>query len=158
MRTFRLPNDAGEVVFSESALGHMYECAQRRLYSKEAGGQLFSPNPHHGAVSITHATGPYRQDKRSRTKFIMEEGQANIDRYAHFQQGRHAVGLWHTHPETTPRPSTQDEQTTRLYLKSFEGSMDGFLLVIIGNSGFPPSMSVWLASTNSFNSWIELKE
>lgn len=88
----------------------------------------------------------------------MAEGRANNDRHVQFKDGRYAVGLWHTHPEHWPRPSGQDEQTTRAYLESFQGDMTGFLLVILGNAGVPPTMTVWLASKNSFASWVKLRE
>lgn len=158
MRLFKLPDGGGQVVFTDSTLRHMYEFAQRRFYSKESGGQLFSPNPHHEFVEITHATGPYPEDKRSRSTFVMAEGRANNDRHVHFKDGRYAVGLWHTHPEHWPRPSSQDEQTTRAYLEGFQGDMTGFLLVILGNAGVPPAMTVWLATKNSFASCVELSE
>jgi len=72
--------------------------------------------------------------------------------------GKHAIGLWHTHPEAKPLPSTQDYNTTREYLEAFNGMMDGFLLIILGNSGNPLNMAVWMVTMKSNGEWIQLEE
>lgn len=144
-RKFELPDSEGAVVFSGAVLMHMYRWAQRRFYDREAGGQIFSPAPHVGLVEVSHASGPNPDDRRGRHSILWDVDQANQDRLVHFAEGRHAVGLWHTHPEARPKPSGQDEQTTRQFLDAFSGSMKGFLLVIVGNKGTPPNITVWLA-------------
>lgn len=68
------------------------------------------------------------------------------------------MGLWHTHPESKPTPSRIDIKTTVDYLKAFNGQAVGFLLVIIGNKGLPPNITVWLATNLSDNSLIRLEE
>lgn len=157
-RTFQLPDGAGAVAFPADVLNHMYKFAQRRFYCSEAGGQLFSPGPHHAVVHVTHVSGPNSRDVRCRHGVLWNIEQANRDRQVHFSDGRHPVGLWHTHPEPNPSPSGQDERTTRQFLQGFEGSMAGFLLVIIGNKGETPNMAVWLAKDGTHKSWIELNE
>ena len=82
----------------------------------------------------------------------------NKDRENYFSLGYYAVGLWHTHPESIPTPSTKDRDTTHEYLKAFNGEMEGFLLVTIGNKGTPLNMSVCMASTDPKIIWVELKE
>ncbi|NHZ83963.1 hypothetical protein F2P44_32570 [Massilia sp. CCM 8695] len=157
-RKFRLPDGAGTVAFPPSVLNHMYQFAQRRFFAREAGGQLFSPNPEHINVEVTHVSGPNPGDSRSRHGIIWHIGQANMDREKHFASERHAVGLWHTHPEEHPMPSAQDEKTTRQFLEGFHGTMTGFLLIIIGNKGDLPNMAVWLARDGTYQSWIPLVE
>lgn len=157
-RKFRLPDGAGSVAFPPSVLDHMYQFAQRRFFAREAGGQLFSPNPDHCDVEVSHVTGPNSGDARSRHGVMWHIGQANMDRQMHFACGRHAIGLWHTHPEEHPTPSSQDEKTTRQFLEGFHGVMTGFLLVIIGNKGDIPNMAVWLAKGGGHQSWISLVE
>lgn len=157
-RKFRLPDGAGSVAFTPSVLDHMYQFAQRRFFAREAGGQLFSPNPEDIDVAVTDVSGPNSGDIRSRHGVVWHIGQANMDRQKHFARERHAVGLWHTHPEEHPAPSAQDEKTTRQFLKGFHGTMTGFLLVIIGNKGEIPNMAVWLAKDGAHQSWIPLVE
>ena len=157
-RRFRLPENRGILVFSVDVLKHMYKYAQTSFWSREAGGQLFTMNPEQSLIQISLATGPYRQDWRTRWSFHPDVNKATDDRYQHFANGLHAVGLWHTHPEVYPTPSDSDKTTTWQYLEAFQGEMDGFLLVIVGNQESPPNLAVWLAWAKSEKSWIQLSE
>jgi len=157
-RLFYLPDGAGYVLFDELVLTHMYGYAQTRWLDREAGGQLFSHSPHDSAVIITHATGPHRSDVRRRHAFIPDPRRATADRHSHFAEGRHAVGLWHTHPEANPTPSEQDRITAMDYLDAFEGAMKGFLLVILGNQGCPLHLALWLARADHRSTWRKLAE
>ena len=157
-RTFLLPDNRGEVVFVCDVLQHMYHHAQTRFWHKEAGGQLFSKVPHQSSVILSVATGPYPKDSRSRHNFIPDLPLATSDRHIQFKLGKHAVGLWHTHPEAFPSPSIQDYNTTREYLEAFNGMMDSFLLVILGNYGDPLNMVVWMATMKPIGAWNQLKE
>lgn len=155
---FYLPNQAGVLVFMEPALDHMYQYAQHHFFQKEAGGQLFSPAPERPDVLIDVATGPNRGDTRRRHGFVPDVEQATRDRYHQFAIERHVVGLWHTHPEPVPSPSSQDLQTARDYLMAFGSSMDGFLLVTLGNAGVPLNMAVWLVHRSLAESGVLLSE
>lgn len=157
-RQFELPNNRGLICFSPEVLEHMYSYAQTRCYKTEAGGQIFSHAPENKEVSIHIATGPHSTDRRSRRGFYPDPRMTNKDRENYFSLGYYAVGLWHTHPESIPTPSTKDRDTTHEYLKAFNGEMEGFLLVTIGNKGTPLNMSVCMASTDPKIIWVELKE
>lgn len=157
-RTFLLPEQRGVVVFSNAVLARICGYAQTRWWQREAGGQLFSATPHQARVVVSDATGPHVRDARSRHAFVPDPTTATRDRNERFGQGQHAVGLWHTHPEAVPSPSHQDRTTTREYLEAFEGAMDGFLLVTLGNEGTPLNMSVWLATASPRNTWTQLPE
>lgn len=157
-RMFYLPGGAGYVLFGDSVLRHMYQHAQTRWFHREAGGQLFSPAPHDTAVMVNHATGPNSKDIRRRHAFIPDAAQATADRQSHFNEHRYAVGLWHTHPEPYPTPSSQDRETAVEFLNAFEGAMSGFLLVILGNAGAPMNMAVWVAQSDWGVNWLRLAE
>jgi len=157
-RTFLLPHNRGHIIFGDKVLKHMYQHAQRRVCHREAGGQLFSPGPHESLVVVSVASGPHSRDIRSRHNFVPDLPSANRDRQIQFNLGKHAIGLWHTHPESYPSPSSQDYNTTREYLDAFNGMMDGFLLVILGNCGNPLNMVVWMATKNQIGSWVRLEE
>ena len=157
-RAFRHPGNNGVVVFSPEVLAHMYGHAQRGYFAREAGGQLFSPVVHRPVVEVTHSTGPNPGDRRSRHKIDWDVAQADADRATHFANGRHVIGLWHTHPEANPSPSGQDEKTTRQFLDALEGNMQGFLLIIVGNKGETPNMGVWVAQVGPRKSWVRLIE
>lgn len=157
-RTFLLPDNRGYVLFTDLVLQHMYRHAQIHFWQREAGGQLFSPAPHESAVVVSVATGPQPRDLRGRHLFVPDLRSATDDRRRQFEQGRHAVGLWHTHPEPSPSPSAQDYETTLKYLEAFHGAMNGFLQTILGNHGNPLNMAVWVASTEQNGTWTRLKE
>jgi len=157
-RYFILPNGLGKLQFTGAVLEYIHSYAQLRRNDKEAGGQLFSKSPHKKLVVISLATGPHSDDVRTVTKFNPCVRKLNEDRVQLFKEGFHAVGLWHTHPEPIPHPSSNDRITTIKYLKAFEGEMSGFIQVIIGNHCLNNNMCVWLASTDKKNSWVKLKE
>lgn len=131
------------VLFTTDALAHMYTHAQRRLWHKEAGGELFANDPDAAGLVITTATGPNPRDRRSRCSWNPDIETADQDRQQQFVHGRHAVGLWHTHPESFPAPSGRDRQTAHDYLDAFHGKRKRYLMVTFGNSGNPPNIAVW---------------
>ncbi|WP_423680480.1 Mov34/MPN/PAD-1 family protein [Undibacterium sp. WLHG33] len=157
-RIFNMPDGSGLLVFTETVLEHMYHFAQVGWLHREAGGQLFCAEPHLTDILIDAVTGPNSKDMRRRCAFIPNVAQANVDRHHQFAAGRHAVGLWHTHPERFPTPSLQDLQTAREYLDAFTLKMDGFLLVVLGNYGSPLEIAVWLVHNKYSRTGVRLTE
>ncbi|CAB1261383.1 hypothetical protein G6355_12560 [Vibrio cholerae] len=157
-RYFTLPNGAGTLQFTSSVLEHIYRYAQVNKNDKEAGGQLFSKNPHEQLITISIVTGPNPNDIRSVNHFNPNLRQLNNDRKRLFNDGFHAIGLWHTHPEPIPHPSDDDRITTLKYLEACNGELTGFIQVIVGNRKSPESLGIWLASTDKNNRWVKLKE
>lgn len=143
IRIFFYPDSKRYVLFAEHALEHMYAHAQRRPWQKEAGGEIFSAAPDASGLIITTVAGPNVGDRRSRYGWNPDTAASDLNRQAEFALGRHAVGLWHTHPEASPSMSSQDRETTHQYLDAFLGQRSQYLMVIIGNSGKPPAMRVW---------------
>ncbi|WP_460152959.1 Mov34/MPN/PAD-1 family protein [Pseudomonas sp. S2_B07] len=157
-RIFFYPDNRQYVLFTDHALVHMYAHAQRRLWQKEAGGEIFSSEPDSNGLIISNAMGPNPTDHRRRHAWNPDVKASDRNRQSEFEQHRHAVGLWHTHPESTPSPSWRDEKTTWEYLDSFQGDRIRYLMVIIGNRGSIPGMAVWVASGQSSRDWLQLGE
>lgn len=155
-RIFFYPGNESYVMFTEQTQLHMYAHAQRRFWQKEAGGEIFSNEPYASALVISSAHGPSTKDYRSRCSWNPDTFASDINRNDEFAHRRHAVGLWHTHPEKTPLYSTRDRQTTVEYLNSFYGDRSRYLMVIIGNGGRIPAMGVWVAT--AAGGWIKLRE
>jgi proteasome lid subunit RPN8/RPN11 len=158
IRIFFFPDSTRYVLFTEQALTHMYAHTQRWPWQKEAGGEIYAAAPDAAGLAITAATGPNPHDRRSRYSWNPDIRSADMDRQNQFALGRHAVGLWHTHPEPMPTPSGQDRQTTSEYLEAFQGDRGRYLMVVIGNRGTPPAMSVWVSSQVDRLRWLELRE
>lgn len=152
-----LPGSAHYALFTQPVLDHMYSHAQRKWWQKEAGGEIFSRVPYSTGLVIDSVAGPNPKDRRSRYGWNPDCRSADTDRLNQFQLGLHAVGLWHTHPEPEPKPSAQDCKTTFEYLDSFNKTRSRYLMVIIGNRGAPPAMSVWIALDGE-GSWVQLQE
>ena len=155
-RVFKLPGAAWDLTITEDALRHMYAHRQTGRNSKEAGGQLFCPNPHEVHVVVQKATGPYRSDKSGYARFELDPKRANDDRTAHFAQGLHCVGLWHSHDQANPRPSPTDRSAAANHLRATMGELTGFLLLTLGSGGEPPPLSVFVSSNSE--EWLELQE
>lgn len=135
----------------------MYSKVQRRLWHKEAGGEIFTHDVEASGLIITAASGPNSGDVRRRNSWNPDTEAADQDRQKQFLLGRHAIGLWHTHPESSPIPSLQDRRTTMEYLKAFKGERPQYLMVILGNLGNPPNITVWVANQD-LHTWTELEE
>lgn len=157
-RIFFYPDNSQYVLFTDHVLAHMYRHAQRWLWQKEAGGEIFSSEPDSHGLIISNAVGPSPADHRRRNAWNPDVKASDRNRKTQFEQYRHAVGLWHTHPESTPLPSWRDQQTAWEYLDSFEGDRSRYFMVIIGNRGSVPAMTVWVAIGQSSRDWKELSE
>ncbi|ASD20694.1 Mov34/MPN/PAD-1 family protein [Pseudomonas aeruginosa] len=153
-----LPGGSRYVLFTQPVLDYMYSHAQRRWWQKEAGGEIFSRVPDSSGLIIDTVAGPNPNDRRSRHSWNPDCLAGDADRLSQFQQGLHAVGLWHTHPEPVPQPSARDRETTIDYLKAFNKERSRYLMVIIGNRGTPPTMSVWITLQERRGSWVQLQE
>ncbi|WP_446731554.1 Mov34/MPN/PAD-1 family protein [Pseudomonas sp. OTU5201] len=157
-RIFFYPDNTRYVLFTDQALSYMYAHAQRRPWQKEAGGEIFSSEPHSSGLVINTATGPNPSDYRRRGAWNPDTKASDRNRQIEFTHNRHVVGLWHTHPERFPSPSGRDQKTTWEYLDSFQGDRSRYLMVIIGNQGRIPSMAVWVASYQPRGEWAQLSE
>jgi integrative and conjugative element protein (TIGR02256 family) len=157
-RIFFYPDFRRYVLFTADVLDHMYAHAQRQFWQKEAGGEIYTVDPDAHGLIITTATGPNPGDRRGRHSFNPNIDAATQDRERQFAQGRHAVGLWHTHPEARPTPSGRDRRATEEYLDAFRDDRGRYLMVILGNRGDPANMAVCSAELNDWSRWIELTE
>lgn len=157
-RTFFSPDRTSYVLFTEGVLRHMYGYAQRKAVQTEAGGEIYSPRPYAPGLLVDTVTGPHRRDHRSRYSYNPDAKAATQAREKEYERDRHAVGLWHTHPEPMPHPSGLDRTTTEDYLRSFAGKRFRYLSVIIGNLGETPSMTVWSAEERGdWQCWDEFR-
>ena len=157
-RTFFSPDRTRYVLFTENVLLHMYSYAQRAWYQREAGGEIYSPAPYSSGLLVDTVTGPHRKDRRNRHSYKPNIEAATRARNAEYERGRHAIGLWHTHPEPLPSPSGPDRKTTEDYLHAFDGDRDRYLTVILGNRGEVPSITVWSAEKyGAWQCWTEFR-
>lgn len=151
-RIFFSPDQARYVLFTESVLQHMYGYAQRAWHQTEAGGELFSPSPYASSLLVDAIAGPHPKDRRKRNSYNPDVEAATGARTVEYEHGRHAIGLWHTHPEPRPWPSGTDRTTTEDYLRAFGEDRERYLTIIVGNRGEMPTMTVW--SAEKLGGWL----
>tara|TARA_R110001583_G_scaffold1612_5_gene12719 strand:+ start:9914 stop:10417 length:504 start_codon:yes stop_codon:yes gene_type:complete len=147
------------VRFSKEAYEHIVSYSQYRCFSKEAGGELFSTFIEDENIYIELASGPHNKDKRKRASFNQNAKAATDVRKSMFSIGMYPVGMWHTHPEQHPNPSTLDRSTTIKYLKSLGDTISQYAMVICGNAQLSPTIIVEVVQkTNCSNyQWQSFK-
>lgn len=139
--TYEGPN--GLILHIEQhVLVHLYGNAQRKCWSREAGGQLFASIKNNRWV-VAKATGPRPTDLRSRFSFRADRKAEKAEILSLFQEGLHYVGDWHTHPQDVPSPSHTDICNITDTVQASEHSLPGFLMIIVGR--LPAPEGLWLS-------------
>lgn len=108
---------------------------QTSIFSKEAGGVLlgFIDSNTDGLLCET-LTKPGKGDKRGRCNFFRgkrHQSEANDWHKATKGKGTQ-LGLWHTHPEPKPMPSSVDIEDFRNTIKTGLYCTKGILYIIVG--------------------------
>ncbi|WP_082884156.1 Mov34/MPN/PAD-1 family protein [Achromobacter ruhlandii] len=159
IRVYFYPDMKRYVLFTAPVLEHIYSHAQLKSSMPEAGGEVFSIAPDADGLVISSIAGPTSRDKRTRTSWVPNAKAADKNRKSEFLNGKHVVGLWHTHPENNPAPSNVDRCTTFDYLRTFESNRSRYFMIILGNEGNPLKMAVWVATiTGRRERWMQLYE
>jgi integrative and conjugative element protein (TIGR02256 family) len=133
------PLDAlSKVLVEPSVLSLIYGHRQFAVARLEAGGILlgFRRDPH---LHVTTATEPRESDSRARTRFDRRDAshhRAAIDAWHTSGGTMDYVGEWHTHPETSPRPSSLDLFEWR---KICSRTATPMVFAICGNNG-----TIWM--------------
>ena len=138
---YRLPGAEWALELDFKAINYIKSFRQSSYFSKEAGGQLYSPSISTKIVEIRKATGPYIGDRRSRFSYCMGGPVADSDRELNFEAGLHFCGLWHTHPEPTPTPSLTDISTAYSNLVMAK-EWNALFVLILGTAELPNGLFV----------------
>lgn len=133
------------LILAEAAVQQMLSFAQRRWWQSEAGGVLLGRHLLDSRdVVVDDVTTPQVADRRSRFGFFRSRRHEALAQERWRQQaGTSAyLGLWHTHPEPDPTPSTVDYRDWQQAVAgdSFEG--DRLFFPIVGTN----SIRVWTLS------------
>lgn len=153
--TFTDPTGNLRVLVRGAALLHVSLHRQTSCWRREAGGQLFA-RIHGDEWSVEQATGPRQSDFRSRFGFRPNrkaEQQEIVDR---FTAGLHYVGDWHTHPESSPKPSSTDLSSMNDMVSASRHELPGFLMMIVGTR--PGPSGFWLSIHHANGKWSRLDQ
>jgi proteasome lid subunit RPN8/RPN11 len=143
---YRLPHARWSLLFCEAALQVFRDNAQRRIWSRESVGQLYSRDLTQQEVVVDVATRLKPTFSAwSRVRFDPDDALAEREKM--FEQGLHCVGLWHTHPEPIPSPSGEDRELARDYAVAASSLLSGVIFVIVGTAPVPGGLGVWVDDT-----------
>lgn len=101
------------LIFTEPAVLQMLAHVQRRFWDPEAGGVLLGRHLlDSDDVVVDEVTIPQATDRRTRFSFFRSRQHEQIARVRWEAEANTLayLGLWHTHPEDSPTPSTIDRQ------------------------------------------------
>jgi integrative and conjugative element protein (TIGR02256 family) len=116
------------------ALRVLFGHRQLSANAQEAGGVLLGRHLlESDEVVVDEATEPQATDRRGRFMFFRSSRHDTLarERWRATRETSAYLGLWHTHPESVPTPSTIDRQDWRQALQrdSFEGEQLHFIIV-----------------------------
>ena len=131
------------VCLSPEVVAHFVKHRQHRKIKTETGGQLFAQFVK-TEVRVIRATGPNPSDKRGWAWFKPDQRNQNVEIKRLFDDGLHFVGDWHTHPESTPNPSSWDFESMEDCFKKSRHQLKAFVMVIVGQAAFPDGLWVSL--------------
>lgn len=99
------------LIIVEHALKQMQAFAQHRWWDREAGGVMMGRHllDSHDVV-VDEVSTPQDTDRRSRFNFFRSRKHEQVarQRWLHEHSTSAYLGLWHTHPERDPTPSSVD--------------------------------------------------
>lgn len=113
----------------------IFENIQREDNSTEAGGLLIGyENINTSNISITFATQPQSEDKRTRYTLKLSKTHTSISEQLERPYGY--MGTWHTHPSDLPAPSFIDHKDWKQCIKENINRTNYLIFIIAGKCGF----------------------
>jgi integrative and conjugative element protein (TIGR02256 family) len=146
------PDFRDRIVFELGVLSHLQSHRQRGPWATEAGGQLFGRYTP-GELRVTDATGPYRNDQRSRTRYRSDPLKANTAIQTMVSSGLLYLGEWHTHPEAHPHPSGADADAFAKLCRLSTTRMDALIMAIQGQDLSPAGLTVLALDGEQLAPW-----
>lgn len=141
--SYRIPGATWTLEFPAAVVKDLLSHAQRRFWSRESAGQLYSGSPGSTRVRVDTITKlPSRA--ANRTGLQLDIPAVTREREALFRTSLHCIGFWHTHPEPSPRPSRDDIAMAADHARAGFGVFTGLVFVIVGTAPAPEGLGVWV--------------
>lgn len=145
----RLEGADWTLTFTAAALREIGAHAQTKPLSKESVGQLYCRDLTAGSLVIERATTLPRS-RAGHASVQFNPAVAAAERAALFNDGWHCVGLWHSHPEAFPWPSSTDALLAADHAKAAASHLNGLLFAILGTRPVPDGLGVWVHDGSKF--------
>ena len=124
----------------------LYTYRQVANNAPEAGGILIGyENASTGNFTVSGATAPQVSDIRSQIALFL--GKQHRDLLKKLDPPYGYIGTWHTHPSSTPVPSSVDFCDWKKCIKQNRNSTSALVFVIAGTESY----RIWLYDSNSGN-------
>ncbi len=140
---YRIPAATWSLKLPGSAIKQLMSHAQRRLWSKESVGQLYSEDLAAGVVCVDAIT-KLRSRWSSYTGVKLDIAAVTDERAQFFTKGLHCLGFWHSHPEPFPAPSQEDIAMAADHARAGQQIFAGIVFIIVGTAAPPDGIGVWV--------------
>lgn len=155
-KKLKLPND--KVV---DILSGVSEAIQKWIQNSgekpEAGGYIVGyQHSRTKNITLEEVSRPYLLDKRSRMRFTISDPRHNLFLMSRKRKRSFYMGVWHTHPQKTPVPSSIDWEDWYDALKVDKTGCEYMFFIIAGIT----EMRVWVGdfATNSITEIFECQK
>ncbi|QTO45993.1 Mov34/MPN/PAD-1 family protein [Burkholderia latens] len=142
MMRYAIPGAAWELVLDDEVIETLRSRVQVDRCSSESVGQLYASSLSSKEVTICIATA-LRPKYAYRTRVVIEKALADEERATMFERGMHCAGVWHTHPQLHPSPSSDDHGLAEDYAQAAsDAGLAGVVFIIVGTGTFPAGLYV----------------
>ena len=128
----KLPNNKVVDILS-SVLSEMYQWIQDSDEKLESGGYIVGyKHEKTGHISLEMVSHPYMLDIRNRVRFNMKDPKHMIFLKKAERNKSYYMGVWHTHPQDVPSPSSIDWEDWKDSLKKEKSGCEYIFFIIVG--------------------------
>lgn len=140
---YRIPGAVWSLEFPADAVASLTAKAQRRWWSKERVGQLYSADLTGSVVEVNVVT-TLASKSSSYASVRLDMPEVVEERATQFEKGLHCLGFWHTHPEPVPEPSPADIDMAADHARAANDVFAGIVFIIVGTARPPDGIGVWV--------------
>lgn len=144
--------DYGNFVIDSEVINILISYRQLGKHDFEAGGALIGCIRSGNIIEANDLTLPQPSDKRTRYSFFRSNAHNKIlnDKWKASNGNAYLVGLWHTHPESTPKYSNEDKKDWRRVLKQGQYEGQSLMFLIVGQQ----NIRLWVADNKNFKTSV----
>jgi proteasome lid subunit RPN8/RPN11 len=136
--------------FAPEVVATLESHRQHRWYKPESVGQLFSRDLTQAQIHVATAT-LLKPSRSSRFSVTLNIEQAAEQRSILLADGLHCIGLWHTHPESKPQPSSIDARLAADHALAARAVLNGLCFVIVGSRRCPEGWYIGVHDGSQFH-------
>lgn len=141
----QLPN--GNVVdILSQVFDEMFKWIQDDAVKPESGGYIVGyQHEKTGNISLEAVTHPYALDTRNRIRFDIRDPHHNMFLRKAQRRKSYYMGVWHTHPQSDPSPSSMDWEDWNATMRSDKTGSQYVFFIIVGNDNW----NIWIGDMHT---------